>query len=230
MKSIKIAALLAVAGLTSSVGAAPATKPVAADWTRTVVTTPEGGFAMGNPKAKVTLVEYASLTCSHCRDFAAQAYTPLKAGYIRRGLVRFEYRSFILNGADLSATLMARCGGARTFFPIAERMFASQTQWIGRIQAARAAADEDMENMSPAEQSLEIARRAGFHSVASANGIAPARVDKCLADVKAAQRLIDGTNAARARGVRGTPTFFLNGSQVAGNDWASVEAAIKAAL
>ena len=63
------AAALAVLSVTTAVGAAPARKAPATDWSRTVVATPEGGYAMGNPRAKVTLVEYASLACSHCRDF-----------------------------------------------------------------------------------------------------------------------------------------------------------------
>ena len=57
-----------------------------------------------------------------------------------------------------------------------------------------------------------------------------ARANVCLSDEKAAQQMIDRTNAGRARGVRGTPTFFLNGKQLDGNDWGTVEAEIKAAL
>ena len=88
MKHFRVAvAALTIAGGTTAVGAAPAKKAPATDWSRTVVATPEGGMAMGNPRAKVTLVEYASLACPHCRQFAAEAMTPLKAGYVRSGKV-----------------------------------------------------------------------------------------------------------------------------------------------
>ncbi len=232
MKSIKLAAAaLAVLAGTTALNAAPAKKAaVAVDWTRNVVATPEGGFAMGNPRAKVTLVEYASLACPHCRHFAQEAMGPLKANYVRSGKVRYEYRSYILNGYDLAATTIARCGGARTFFPVAEAMFAAQPQWIARVQAVPEAQLKALEGLPPAKLLPAMAWMAGFSGIAAAKGIPAARSNVCLTDAKAAQRLLDMTNAGRARGVRGTPTFFLNGKQVDGADWASVEAAIRAAL
>ena len=231
MKQIKIAvAALAIAAGTTAVWAAPAKKAPAIDWGRTVVETPEGGMAMGNPRAKVTLVEYASLACSHCREFAARGYAPLKGGYVKSGRVRFEYRPFILNGYDLAATTIARCAGPRDFFPVAEAVFAAQPQWMARVNAAPEAQVRQLEGLPPSKMRPAMARLAGFPAIAASKGLPAARANVCLADQKAAQRLIDRTNAARALGVRGTPTFFLNGKEVDGNDWASVEAAIKAAL
>ena len=231
MKQIKIAvAALAMAAGTTAVWAAPAKKAPATDWSRTIVATPEGGVAMGNPKAKVTLVEYASLACSHCREFAAQGYSPLKGGYVKSGKVRFEYRSFILNGYDLAATTIARCAGPRGFFPVAEGVFAAQPEWIARVNAMSEAQVKQLEGLPPSKMLPSMARLAGFPAIAASKGLPAAKANMCLADEKAAQRLIDRTNAARALGVRGTPTFFLNGKMLDGNNWASVEAAIKAAL
>ena len=231
MKQIKIAvAALAIAAGTTAVWAAPAKKAAVTDWSRNVVATPEGGMAMGNPRAKVTLVEYASLACSHCREFAAQGYSPLKGGYVKSGKVRFEYRSFILNGYDLAATTIARCAGPRGFFPVAEAVFAAQPEWIARVNAASEAQVKQLEALPPSKMLPAMARLAGFPAIAASKGLPAAKANMCLADEKAAQRLIDRTNAARALGVRGTPTFFLNGKMLDGHDWASVEAAIKAAL
>ncbi|HEX2762279.1 MAG TPA: thioredoxin domain-containing protein, partial [Allosphingosinicella sp.] len=73
MKALLAAAALAGAALGSApADAAPVRRsaPVARDWTRTVVATPEGGFRMGNPAARVKLVEYGSLTCGHCAAFS----------------------------------------------------------------------------------------------------------------------------------------------------------------
>ncbi len=231
MKQIKFAAAaLAIAAGSTAVWAAPVKKAPATDWTRTVVVTPEGGMAMGNPKAKVTLVEYASLACPHCRQFAIDAMTPLKAGYVRSGKVRFEYRSHILNGYDLAATTIARCAGPRGFFPVAEAMFAAQPLWMARVKATPEARLKQLEGLPPSKLLPEMARLAGFHAIGASKGVPAARANVCLADEKAAQRLVDWTNGNRARGIRGTPTFFLSGQPVGGNDWASVEAAIKAAL
>jgi len=231
MKQMKFAfAALAIAAGNTALWAAPAKKAPATDWSRTVVATPEGGMAMGNPRAKVTLVEYASLACSHCRDFAAQGYAPLKGNYVKSGRVRLEYRPFILNGYDLAATTVARCAGPRGFFPIAEAAFASQTQWMARIKATPAARLKQLDGLPPEKMLPEMARIAGFQTLGASKGLPADRANACLANKGAAQRLLDQTNAGRARGVKGTPTFYLNGKQVDGNDWASVEGAIKAAL
>lgn len=224
------ASAIAVLAGTTAVGAQPAKKAPATDWSRTVVATPEGGYAMGNPKAKVTLVEYASLACSHCRDFAAQGYPTLKGNFVKSGRVRFEYRPFILNGYDLAATTVAKCAGPRGFFPIAEAAFASQNQWMARIKATPEARMKQLEALPPEKLFAEMGRIAGFQALGASKGLPAARSNVCLADKAAAQRLLDQTNAGRARGVKGTPTFYLNGRQLDGNDWASVEGAIKAAL
>ena len=231
MKQMKFAvAALALAAGSTAVWAAPAKKAPATDWSRTVVATPEGGMAMGNPRAKVSLVEYASLACPHCRHFAQEAMGPLKGSYVRTGKVRYEYRPFILNGYDLAATTVARCAGPRGFFPIAEATFATQDQWMARIKATPDARMKQLEALPPSKLFPEMARIAGFQALGASKGLPVARANVCLADEKAAQRLLDQTNAGRARGIRGTPTFYLNGKQLDGADWASVEAAIKAAL
>ncbi len=231
MKQSRIAiAALAMGAGSGALWAAPARKAVAPDWSRTVVSTPEGGMAMGNPRAKVTLVEYGSLACSHCRDFAAQAMGPLKANYVRSGKVRYEFRNFILNGYDLAATSVARCAGPSGFFPIAEATFASQNQWMARIKATPEARLKQLEGLPPAKLFPEMARIAGFQALGARYGVPAARANVCLSDAKAAQVLLDRTNAARAQGVRGTPTFFINGRALEVNEWAGVEAAIKAAI
>ncbi|MEA3079375.1 MAG: hypothetical protein QOF05_783, partial [Sphingomonadales bacterium] len=67
--AIAIALTFALSATTAASAAPrPAPKPKV-DWARTVVATPEGGFRMGNPSAKVKLVEYGSLACPHCRHF-----------------------------------------------------------------------------------------------------------------------------------------------------------------
>jgi protein-disulfide isomerase len=79
-------ALIAVAGCNSKQGDAATNTPLnieqvpppqGGDWTQVVTQTPEGGMLMGNPNAKVKLVEYGSLTCPHCREFDETGVAPL---------------------------------------------------------------------------------------------------------------------------------------------------------
>ena len=213
--------------LVSPAGAAPQ-KRAAIDWTKTVVATPEGGFRMGNPKAKVKLVEYGSLTCPHCRRFAETATVPLKA-YVKTGKVSFEYRNYILNGIDVAATLVARCGGAPRFFPVVDRFYATQRDWIGKINALSNADKEAIEGMSDADRLKRLAQAGGMMQLAAASGITPAQASKCLADPKGMDRLVRLVEAGQALGVRGTPTFFVNGSRVDAGDWSSLEPYLKQA-
>ncbi|HET9639653.1 MAG TPA: thioredoxin domain-containing protein, partial [Allosphingosinicella sp.] len=139
---MKAAAFFLLAGVAAAAPAAPPpgkAAPARADWSRTVVATPEGGFRMGNPAAKVKLVEYGSLTCGHCANFAKAGMASLVGTYVRSGKVSYEYRNFILNGLDVAATLVARCGGPSRFFPVADKLYATQGQWAGRVGALTAA-------------------------------------------------------------------------------------------
>src|SRR3954453_2922500 len=135
--------------------AKPAPRP---HWTRTVSMTAEGGFRMGNPKAKVAIVEYASLTCPHCRHFAEDAVKPLLQQYVRTGKASYEYRSYVLNGIDLAATLVARCGGPSRFFPIAEQLYATQPNWAGKVDALPKAEQDKLQAMSTPDLMIAVAR------------------------------------------------------------------------
>lgn len=223
MRNLMIAAALAAIPAAAS--------PQATDWRSTVVATAEGGMAIGNPKAKVSLVEYGSMTCPHCREFARDGVPPLLANYVKSGKVRFEFRNFVLNGYDLAASLVARCAGPKRFFPASERIFAEQPKWIARIQSTPPARMEAAKALPADKQIAAIAGIAGLKPLGVASGIPAARIDQCLADKGAAERLMAFARKASAeQDVKGTPTFFLNGKKVAAHDWKELEPLVKQAL
>src|SRR3569833_3015065 len=113
---------LSLASLHGELGAAPVKKGAAVpakarDWTRVVRATPAGGFVMGNPDARVKLVEYGSMTCPHCRAFEAEGVPTLVGKYVKSGQVSWEFRNYVRDAFDVSAALIARCNGAGAFFP-----------------------------------------------------------------------------------------------------------------
>lgn len=223
----RLFAVSAALFLVSPVGAAAQRKP-AIDWTKTVVATSEGGFRMGNPKAAVKLVEYGSLTCPHCKHFAESAMTPLKA-YVRSGKVSFEYRNYILNGIDVAATLVARCGGAPRFFPLVDKFYATQTQWVGKISGMPAAEKEKIRALAEGPRLDRLATVGGLKAMAAPLGVTPAQSSKCLNDPAALKRILDMAETGRARGVQGTPTFFVNDAEVSAGDWPGLEPHLKRA-
>jgi protein-disulfide isomerase len=220
--------LLVMAGLAAAAPPAAAAAPARAaparvDWSRTVVATPEGGFRMGNPAAKVKLVEYGSLTCGHCANFARAGMASLVGTYVRSGRVSYEYRNYILNGLDVAASLVARCGGAGRFFPVADKLYATQAQWMGRVTALTAAQKAQM-NALPENQRLgRMAELAGIPQLAAQNGIPLLQAKRCLGDQAGLDRLAKIAEAAEAQGVSGTPTFFFNGANIGTQTWATLE-------
>ena len=220
-------ALLSALALAVPASAKPVAKPAAGpNWTRTYAVTSEGGFRMGNPRAKVSVVEYASLVCPHCRHFAETAMRPLLASYVRTGKANYEYRPYILDGVDIAANLVARCNGPASFFPMADDLFATQPLWRARIS------DADMEQLGTLPQGqmmLAIAEQTGLVLTGAVHGIAPAKARACLADEAASVKLTAMRQAAEARGVTGTPTLFVNGKKVPAYDWATLEPFLKRA-
>ena len=222
--------LLAAGATLLLVGPAAAApqKKAAVDWTRTVVATAEGGFRMGNPKAPVKLVEYGSLTCSHCRHFAESAMTPLKA-HVRSGKVSFEYRNYVLNGIDVAATLVARCGGAARFFPVVDKFYATQSSWIDKVNGLSAAQKSELRALAEGPRLDRVATAGGMKALAAPLGVTPAQSTKCLTDPAGLQRILGMVEAGRALGVQGTPTFFVNGRKVDAGDWSTLEPHLKSA-
>jgi protein-disulfide isomerase len=220
-----IAAVLSLLLLTSPVMAKPVARvPATSDWTRSFSITPEGGFRMGNPKAKVALVEYGSLVCPHCRHFAETGVKPLMAKYVRTGAASYEFRPLILSGVDVAATLIARCGGPSRFFPVAAILYANQPQWLGKINDAQI---QQLGSLPQGQMMLGIARLTGLIPIAAAHGIPPASAQACLKNEGAATKLAAMAQAANGLGIDGTPTFFVNGQRAAAYDWPTLEPFLK---
>jgi protein-disulfide isomerase len=148
---------------------------------------------IGKPDAKVTIVEYASMTCPHCAHFHATTLPLLKTKYIDPGKVRLVFREFPFDPRAEAGFMLARCSG-ENYFPMVDVLFKQQAQWAG------------VENAKDAL--LQIAKLAGFTQE---------KFEACLTD----QKLLEDVRAVRDRGdkdfgVDSTPTFFINGGRYPG--------------
>jgi protein-disulfide isomerase len=148
---------------------------------------PLGEMAIGDEKAPVTIIEYASMTCPHCATFHMSTYPELKKRYIDTGKVRFIFREFPLDQLAAAGFMLARCAGPDKYFPLIETLFAQQQTWV--VQR-------------PLQPLLTIARQAGFSEQS---------FNECLKN----QQVLDGIEDVRQRAmklnVQSTPTFFVNG-------------------
>lgn len=173
------------------------------------IPSPLGDMALGAKDAPVTVVEYASMTCSHCAAFSADSFPKLKADYIDTGKVRYVFREFPLDIKAAAASLLVRCmakGDSGRFFSLTEALFRSQDEWIP-----------------------ETADR--LKSFARKEGLEQKDFEACFAD-PAPIAAIERTRgiAADRLNVVSTPTFFVNGALVKGNAWPEIEKKLKAAF
>jgi protein-disulfide isomerase len=222
-----LAAAIACAGA-AGLPAAQTTKaaPAARDWSRTVTVTPEGGYRMGNPNAPVKLIEYGSLTCGHCATFAREGVPQLVSRYVKPGRVSFEFRNYIRDPADMAAALLSRCTTPARYFALTERYFATQPQWLGKLQAMTDAEAAAIDRLPEQQRFARFSALGGLDAIAAnSGGVAPARARQCLADKAAVQRLAAMNKVANDKyNLRGTPTFVVNGRTAEGAyDWASLE-------
>ncbi|PTQ10917.1 protein-disulfide isomerase [Sphingomonas oleivorans] len=223
-------ALAALGAALGPIASAPiAAAPAKQDWSKVASRTASGSFLLGNPAAKVKLVEYLSLSCSHCAHFAGEAMAPLKAGYIRTGLVSLEVRHALRDPFDLTAVLLARCDGPASYFPAAEAVFARQEEWIARAQTY---VEKDPRTLSAADRLVGFAEGSGLDALFRARGMAPARIRACLGDPAQQKLLADMADEAwNGRKIGGTPAFLINGvAQEGVGSWADLEPKLKAAL
>jgi len=167
-----------------------------------------GDMSLGNPKAAVHVVEYASASCPHCAHFDEEVFPAFKAKYIDTGKVQYTLKELLTEPAEVAAAgfLTARCGGRAKYFTILDQVFRSQAQWrddgeIGRI----------------------------ITEVGVKNGLTEAQVNSCLTDPVALKALNDRVDAASNSGIHSTPTLIVNGREVAEPTLAGLDAAIAAA-
>jgi len=216
---------------TSATPVAKATPPAGKQWVDVVAKTPEGGFRQGNPDAPIKLVEYGSRTCPTCGRFAAEGVEPLRAQFISTGQVSYEFRDFPLHGApDFALALLNQCVGIDAFFPMLDRMFANQSNFLDKQQKLPEATLQQIQGMAPQQAAIAFADAVGMVDFVKQNGLPEAKARQCLADQATLKAIGDVyADGANNRGVTGTPSFFVNGNAVDGPSWKDVETALRAA-
>jgi len=225
--------LLLVAGALAVLPAATVPEPARAqaqrDWTRVVAQTAEGGFRLGNPDAPIKVVEYLSLTCSHCAQFAREGTPRLIANYVRSGRVSLEYRNFVLNAYDLAASFLSRCAAPQDYFELNHAILGGQQQWMGRIQGFSAEQRQQLQSVQPIQGMQRIVAWTGLDAIAARHGITAQEANACLANQAGLDRIIQMREAGDSAGVQGTPSFAINGRLAADvHDWGSLEPLLRA--
>ena len=190
---------------------------------------------MGNPDAKVRLVEIASLGCPYCRRFEEEGVPALVDNYVKTGNVSWEFRPFLIHGpVDLAANLIASCNGEKSFFPLMKAMYKDQPVWMGKIQAAPRDKLEEVQKLPTDQIFVAMANLAGLQDWAAARGVPHAKSTQCLRDQKMIDQQVQITSDVQTQfpDFAGTPAFAINDQLLpkGTSSWKALEPMLKDAL
>jgi hypothetical protein len=197
--------------------------PAGSAWAQKVTVTDVGGYRVGNPDAPLKLVEYGSLTCPACANFAAEGMEPLMSKYVNSGRVSFEFRSFLIHGPlDLALTRLIGCSNPEAALPLADQVWAN-LQPIQERAYANQAALEQVNTLPQNQRFVAFGEITGLYDFFAARGISADQARTCLADFPTLEKLSKYSEGYSAEGINQTPTFLLNGNKLDASGWAQVE-------
>lgn len=224
MNMRKLAALALAAVLSVAAG-----KPAPQNWNNKVSLTPEGNHVLGNPAAQMKLVEFVSYTCPHCAEFERRADGALRVAYVAPGKLSVEVRNYVRDPIDLAVALLTNCGAPQKFFLNHTAFLRSQDRWLATYAEAGATQRARWQHPDLPTRMRYIATDFRFYEIIATRGYDRRAADACLADEAEARRLAEQTAEAQRQGIRGTPSFMLDGAVLAGtHDWQALDLQIRA--
>src|SRR5690349_24465084 len=153
-------------------------------------------MALGPADAKVTITEYASMTCPHCAAFNEQVFPKIKSEFIDTGKIRYIFREFPLDIKAAAGSMLSRCiakGDAPKYFAVTDLLFRQQNDWV-------------------VKNTTETLTRIGKQA-----GMSQQQVETCLKDQALLDKIAaDQKYASDVLKVDSTPTFFINGEKIKG--------------
>lgn len=163
---------------------------------------------MGKADAPVTIIEYFSLGCPHCKFFHETILPQLKADYLDTGKARIVFRDFPLDGVALAAAQLTRCVSPMAYFAMVDAIFKQQITWH-----------------VPEGTPL-------LANIAKGAGMDQAAIDACIANKELRDKIVAGTKeGADVYKINSTPSFIINGKLLAGvGEYAPFKEAVEAAL
>lgn len=199
LRALASAVALSAAALPALAQTAPATgQGEASAAGQSVQTLPD--VVLGQADAPLTVIEYASFTCSHCATFHEEAFPRLKADYIDTGKVKFIQRDVYFDQVGLWAGVLAHCGGDEKYYAVSDLLLDQQEKWMD------AKSGEDL--------------AANLRRIGASAGFSDAQMDACWADQQKVEQLV-ATFQKNAGGdqIEGTPTFIIGGEKVQNQPW-----------
>ena len=154
----------------------------------------EDDIILGSRNAPITVIEYASMSCSHCASFHNNTLGLLKKEYIDTGKVKFVFRDFPLNRPALLGSMVAHCAEPSKYFAYLSLLFKNQEKWAFS---------------QPVEEQLA--------KLARVSGMGQEKLSNCLEDEALAERIIQSRlESQNTYNIESTPSFLVGDQLIVG--------------
>ena len=157
----------------------------------------EKDFVIGNEEAKITIIEYASLSCSHCADFHVNTLETLKKEYIDTGKVRMVFRDYPFNYPALLGSMVLRCIPENYRYDYMNALFKLQPDWVNK------------KNKKTIQE---------LYKIMQSGGMTKEEYDACIYNTELENEILEGVMEAQNQfNIKSTPSFIINGKLIEGN-------------
>ena len=163
----------------------------------TVLEVTEDDFVVGDKNAPVTIIEYASLSCSHCANFHNNTLEDLIKEYVDTGKARIVFRDFPFNYPALLGSMVLRCIPEDVRYDYMNALFQLQSKWVVR------------ENAKSTQE---------LYKIMQSGGMTKEEFETCTNNVELENTILQALIAAQNEfNIQSTPSFLINGNLVEGN-------------
>ena len=157
----------------------------------------EEDLVIGDENAPITIIEYASMSCSHCANFHTNTLPDLKKEYIDTGKVRMIFRDYPFNYPALLGSMMMRCIPSDTRYDYMNALYQLQTTWVDR---------------DPKVSKKEL------YKIMQSGGMTKEEFDNCYTNLDNENLILEGVMEAQKEfNIKSTPSFIINGNIFEGN-------------
>ena len=157
----------------------------------------ENDFVIGDEDASITIIEYASLSCSHCADFHINTLPKLKEEFVDTGIAKIVFRDFPFNYPALLGSMVLRCVPEDIRFQYSNALYKLQSKWVVR------------ENAKSTQE---------LYKIMQSGGMTKEEFNQCIRDVDLENEILQGVISAQSEfNIKSTPSFIINGILLEGN-------------
>ena len=164
---------------------------------KTALDITESDFIIGNKDAPITIIEYASMSCSHCADFHLKTLPQLIEKYVDTGKIKIVFRDFPFNYPALLGSMVLRCVPKDVRYQYTQALYQLQSKWVNRENA---------------ETTQEL------YKIMQSGGMTKEEFNTCIKNEDLENNILQSLIDAQSEfNIKSTPSFLINGLLVEGN-------------